>query len=417
MRALAFCGIVIGLFGAERLSAQGVQGTSELEAKLYQSIFDDQIRAHSNKRYVGGWPVLVHVKAYGIPLKVKETDLFLPIMTSNALLEVSSHRDLPNLQRLMDGSRIQLNHYLQDAETTKEPEGTVAFWPLWKMKDGTYRRSMSTKKPYDGMNLPGDLDDASQAAAWFMMTNSNQKFVDGFVRSAGEFRDIGRPKQARYDNRWKKVNSGAFMTWAESETASGTRLTWDVNDVECVVNLNVLYTLGKYEQRGGRLPAKTRAGKESACRLVQEALERNNEVQCQIYYSRASQFLVAYARARAAEVDCLSPSAELARKLAIKEAQAILAGGKKRKNTTEMAEVLIALKTLFTKKERDDIERLSELETKLQEKMIASLDVRSKTARVKSADSLFSMGPVKDSPWWESRAFSAALVLQSLVIE
>jgi hypothetical protein len=322
---------------------------------------------------------------------------------------------LPRHQEVIENVEESIIHYLDDAIETCEPEGTIAHWPLWTLSDGREARTLDPDPPFNKWNLPNDLDNSAMAASWFLAAGMKNEFVTNFVHTAGDYRDTQRTAQAVPDDRWKSVNSGGFLTWAEAENVPGSRIIWGQNDVDCVVNLNVLAALGRYAKNRGEIPDKTRDGMESACQLIHLALLQNKTDACLVYYERVSQFLIAYAQASQFEISCLESSNDLAKELAVREAQVIL--NRNGKNFTEIAEVIISLKKLFRPSERESSgPGVCLLIEELTQSLIGGVTSQGDIAYVSSKDSLFTSGVSGDKFWWSSRAFSSALALQSLAL-
>lgn len=384
---------------------------SLVKDQLYNFVRVSQIVSHSKSRYLGAWPVEVTSPQFSH----EETDSFLPLITLLILDEVSRYMVLPRHQEVIENVEESIIHYLDDAIETREPEGTIGHWPVWELSDGRKARTLDPAPPFNKWNLPNDLDNSAMAANWFLAAGVRNEFVTNFVHRAGDYRDTQRTAQAIPDDRWKSVNSGGFLTWAEPENVSGSRITWGSNDVDCIVNLNVLAALGRYAKNRGEVPEKTRDGMESACQLIHLALLQNKTNACAVYYERVSQFLIAYARANQFGISCLESSNGLAKELAVREAQVIL--NRNEKNFTEIAEVIISLKQLFQPSEREssglDVDLVIE---ELTQSLIGGVTSQGDVAYVPSKDSLFTSGVSTDRIWWSSQAFSSALALQSLAL-
>jgi hypothetical protein len=388
-----------------------VVNESAVKDRLYNFLRVSQIVAHSKSRYLGAWPVEVTSQQFNNEV----TDAFLPLTTLLILDEVSRHMVLPGHQEIIENVEESIIHYLDDTIETREPEGTIAHLPAWELANGRKARTLDADPPFNQWNLPNDLDNSAMAANWFLAAGVQDEFVTNFVHTAGNYRDTQRTVQAIPDDRWKSVNSGGFLTWAEPENVQGSRIIWGPNDVDCVVNLNVLAALGRYAKNRGEIPDKTRDGMEGACQLIHFALLQNKTSACAVYYERVSQFLIAYARANQFGISCLESSNELAKELAVREAKVIL--NRNEQNFTEIAEVIISLKKLFQPNERKSSRLDVDLIIKdLSHSLAGGVTSQGDVAYVSSKDSLFISGVSADKIWWSSRAFSSALALQSLAL-
>lgn len=105
-------------------------------------------------------------------------------------------------------------------------------------------------------NIPNDSDDTSTAVAMqklhslFCDPSCQHRRVDReALEDIQNHRDIDRPREDGRDS-WKGKDTGAFLTWLRSERepvfgapAQGV-VPLGVNNVDCVVNSNVLFSLG-----------------------------------------------------------------------------------------------------------------------------------------------------------------------------
>ena len=111
------------------------------------------------------------------------------------------------------------------------------------------------------------------------------------------YRDIDRRWEYPSDG-WKKKNSGAFLTWLKDEnldarasfdTKTGT-IPYGVNNVDCVVNANVLFSLGLTGN-------KSAAGYLESTEVVADAIENKSWPECGTYYPQNMMFPYAISRA------------------------------------------------------------------------------------------------------------------------
>ena len=104
-----------------------------------------------------------------------------------------------------------------------------------------------------------------------------------------EYRDENRVKPHTYNRIHGWVDTGAYLTWIWDETNpnsprywlahpdQGTRIPFNVNDVDCIVNANMLKLLSVSHQ--------TQApGFESSCHYLNEVVAREGFFSCGMYY-------------------------------------------------------------------------------------------------------------------------------------
>jgi hypothetical protein len=112
-----------------------------------------------------------------------------------------------------------------------------------------------------------------------------------------------------YNSSERQKETGAFMTWLFDEndpnmprfyfasSKKGERIPFNKNDVDCIVNLNVLKVLA--------LSQKSSEGHESACRYLNNVIERDQSVSCGIYYPNTYNLAFAVAGASQAGESCI----------------------------------------------------------------------------------------------------------------
>ena len=386
-----------------------------LEKKLYAYILKTQIKEHQIPRYIGTWPS--YPKYSGARKEIPESNSFMTLQTLILLHEVNKDFHLPHIQTIYTLANIQLNHYVQDAKKTDEPNGTLSFWPLIQAEDGSYIRSFDTQWYNTSMRIldvGNDFDTSSQAFVWFYKNSTHTKFLDGFVHSVSLFTDTNRSSSHPLNIQWKEENTGAFLTWAEEEAPkkSPNRIMDLVNDVDCVVNLNILGALSLYENTIKPLPPKTQVAKEKSCLLIHDVIVHNKEDRCGTWYTRPSYFYLAFAKAYKADTYCIDQDLSLILKRAKKRSKYLLQHPKMHAYT-EIAEYIIILKTLKDKKRRSYLYKnlLRDLEFQLKQ----GITKRKDYAYLPSKQSLFggeAFGLFHFN--WYGRANATALALRAL---
>jgi hypothetical protein len=336
------------------LSLWAKQLLPPLEGKLYAFIRHNQIQEHPIERYIGTWPS--YPKYSGVRKEIPESNSFMTLQTLILLHEIDQDYTLPGLDKIVDTANRQILRYADDAKQTNEPAGTVAFWPLVQTDEGKWIRSFDTQWYNTNMRIldvGNDFDTSSQAFVWFYMSKQKRVFLDGFIESVNRYTDTNRSKEHPLNLLWKEADSGAFLTWAEEEAPVKpvNRIMDLVNDVDCVVNLNILTALSLYENTIDLLPPLTVQAKEASCTLIHKVISNEQENRCGTWYTRPSHFYLAYAKAYKADTFCIQRDKQIILQRAKQRARYLLAHPHL-KAYTETAEYIIILKSLQKEKER-----------------------------------------------------------------
>ncbi len=400
------------------LSLWADQALTDLEAKLYAYIQTNQIEKHPIKRYLGTWPS--YPMYDGARKEIPESNAFMTLQTLILLYEVNQDYELPFIEQVFSSANRQINNYIADARKTGEPKGTIAFWPLLQDDEGNWIRSFDTKWYNTSMrilNVGNDFDTSSQAFVWLYLRKKERPFLDDFVQTVSRYRDLNRSLEHPLNLQWKEPDSGAFMTWAEDEAPHKpiNRIMDLVNDVDCVVNLNILTALSLYENNLDALPSETRDAKEASCRLIHEIIKMNKEEKCATWYTRPSHFYLAYAKAYKADTFCLEEDKETVLKRAKKRVRYLLAHPGLN-YFTEMAEYIIILKSLKPHNQRGYFFR--RMITALERELKKGIVERNEYAYLPSKHSLFggeAFGLFNFN--WYGRANATALALRALTMK
>ncbi len=294
-------------------------GQHGLEDSLYRSVI------HSWIPRALGWPTNVYTST---GVLINNQNIFIPLVIMTALDDAARYRRLPGLARLERALEQKLAAYRAFERRRGRPSGSLNY---------------SSRLPYS--ICPSDFDTGSEAAYWLAARGRLDGYIGDFISATGRFRDVGRTIEDASDARWKTVNSGAFMTWAEPKEPGFIHGCMEWNNVDCIVNLRIISSAGLYERAGGQIPEPVRLGMRAACGLIARVLSNREETVCSPYYRRASQFYLAYAQAVDAAPSCLSRSASAARSGAIREARRLLA--REDVSTLELSELIVALKKLL----------------------------------------------------------------------
>jgi hypothetical protein len=262
------------------------------------------------------------------------------------------------------------------------------------------------------LNVGNDFDSSSQAFSWFYIRNQNREFLDSFVQNVALYVDENRASEHPLNREWKPKDTGAFLTWAEPEAPQQpiNRIMDLVNDVDCVVNLNILTSLALYENNIKALPPQTQAAKEKSCKLIHAIIENEDEDKCGTWYTRKSHFYLAYAKAYKADAFCLQDERDRVLKR-VKERVKYLLAHPKMEAYTEIAEHIIILKSLTKRRTFFFQKLLNDLEEELNKGIVEKEDY----AYLPSKHSLFggqAFGLFHFD--WYGRANATALALRAL---
>lgn len=407
---------------------------SDVERRLYANLVANQEVNDDGVQRVGSWSTeltLTRIGPVSVPriINVEETNAFLPLKVLLSLEEASYFVDLPDHAVVRSLGDHLMTLYREESESFFEPAGTINYYPvLFVDRDGNPQRGVEQLEPFDllnGLNIPNEFDTSSQYCLWLLASGQDDGFCEAMIRTAGDYRDVDRTRQHAFEDDWKTVNSGAFLTWAETEFGDGNRIpavrfttalfSDEANDVDCVVNLNLLSAIGHYQSYypDQELPPATAAGVESACALIEQALVEGTTTQCGVYYDHDSQFLAAYAEAFSSGVSCLWPSVSAAQDLLERAAADEVREFDSSTSWTAVAEYLTALKKLHPAPEARPthvVELIDQLERGLRE--LAVDDEGALTSR----DSLFYGTMASARADWFSEAASTATALRALAL-
>jgi len=391
-------------------SQERLQPLDEIEARLYQYIAANQVEASVANRFRGGW--LIYSKLNGAVFS-HEPNSYLTAKQMLLLQEVGWRFELPNLAEVEGRASANLMPFLFDSSYTGEPGGTISFWPIQDYTTGRRGVHPGISALLPIANIPNDFDSSSFAALWFLTIRQQSDFVRAFVTSAGFYRDVGRPDSHGNNLRWKRLNSGAFLTWADPDhtVSPHSRIPNGVNNVDCVVNLNMLSALSQYRRQALPMPPVTDRGVNSTCRLVVEAIRSGAVPECSYYYDRASQFWWAYAQALANGASCLESVVKPVRWRLLIRALEVARAHQASSNGTEVAEILGALKQLYPPVTRP--ERIVDVVNRLEAILRGMVDDEGKLV---TEDSISLSRGFGMSLEWFAPAHSSALALFALTI-
>lgn len=216
-----------------------------------------------------------------------------------------------------------------------EEGGTFNFWhkitlPEHLHKNGKINETrgpnnFDLKKRFFYMfsNIINDSDDTSIAYTAIHMAKKIQAREADFIapefplQSFGgeveKYRDVDRFVFHPYDRlAFRQVNTGAFLTWLsldEKKTPRGpsnkkATMPFQVNDVDCVVNSNILSGLAALDE------LETTDGVTETCAYLNESIRKRKRVKCSLYYPNKYAFPYALSKAFHSGVKCLKDSSK-----------------------------------------------------------------------------------------------------------
>lgn len=394
-------------------SAHAKELLPPLESKMWNYIYISQVRDNAIVRTKGGWPSFS--KFRGTKIHSQESNSFV---TSQLLISLSSIDQkfiLPNFMEASDFANQFLDKYIDDGKKTNEAEGTIAYWPLLTTPEGKLIRSFSVAFPYRNLspfNVPNDLDASANYFSWVYKNNIHPEYLNAFAKTAGKYLDLGRAVIHPNDKKWKQAESGAFLTWVEDDKINNpnSRIFRGINDVDCVVNLNILTALLTYKNHLGELTAETESGVKASCELMNNVILDNKSDKCAVWYDRSSQFYTAYAKTYLADEKeiCLNNS------IAAAKLDLLFLAQKPLYFYTEIAEYMIAIKKLWKPLERTP--RVNNLLLTLEKKLRNGIKVVGEEAYLPTTESLFvsKIGPIIID--WYSPQHSTAMALEALLL-
>lgn len=269
---------------------------------------------------VGEWPTSVRSSA--IPVLVGVGRLFVDEEEPSAFTTGSVVNQLSNLyQRFPEYTEIPSMIRKAQPSFERYREGSLYnFYPP-KMWNGTrvhQAADMTLLPMWKGFtNIPQDADTSS--VTWMarsygaMLSGKNLDLPSGTLRSLERFRDENR--QAHFYNRQHgERETGAFLTWQYDENdpamprfyfadpEDGSRIPFNRNDVDCVVNINVLRMLALTGNSNIE-------GRKQSCEYLQRVAEERRYASCGIYYPNTYNFAYSAALMDMAGETCLRPQA------------------------------------------------------------------------------------------------------------
>ena len=405
---------------------------TQTELKLYHFVLSSQIRNHKYDSYLGSWPTVATVENIFDFEMTSSFEIVQILLMLRAIEEAVSIPDEKAYLNAFDLGYRQLDQYLNHNKFFNDPDGSINFYPFLshQLKIRGYpsvARDLAFRFlgfPMQDLNVPNDLDCSARTFALVHDLPEKLKWSQAFPQTAGKWIDINRRK-VHPSEFWKQKDSGAFLTWIEEDSSPGktSRIIGGVNDVDCVVNLNVLEALGISEQNKEMHESVLQA-KENSCKMINKVMFEgiNGSIRrCSVYYQRPSQVLHSYSRATVAlqsygvESNCLQISKSHAIRMALELAENQIRFISPKNQVLTKAELVVALKLLIPIDGRPSNSQkiLDKLEGHLRSN-IRYIDRQ--TAFIPAKDSMyfFKYRNFKIEFW--SKAYSTALVLLALTL-
>lgn len=385
---------------------------------MWNFLIDTQVQDNKIVRTKGGWPSFSRFR--GTSIQSQESNSFVTSQLLVAISIVEKQFEFPGFEEASLMANEFLDTFLDDTKKTNEPSGTIAYWPLLKTPSGKFIRSFSIKFPYrilKPFNVPNDLDASANYFMWLYHNKTHFDYLDSFEKTSGHYLDLGRKVQYANDLQWKTNNSGAFLTWVDEDVInnSASRIYKGINDVDCVVNLNILTALLTYQNHLGNLSIDSDTGVKASCKLINNTVLAKKTELCGVWYDRSSQFYTAYTKTYLAQenIQCLDESLEAAKDDVLAKSEASL-GQLSSGQYTKLAEYITVIKKLWAPNQRTN--RVNKLLQKLKIKLLEGITIKGHHAYVRSTDSLFISRLSFITVEWYSPQFSTAVALEALLL-
>lgn len=300
---------------------------SDLVVASVRLVAEEQ-KAKADRVYVAGeWPsqiesTLMPIAAgVGRPIGTdEEASAFTTATVMNQLALI--YLENPHLRARAEISQIPELLTRGAASLERYQEGELYnFYPprLWQGVMVRQPADMTLARIWKGFtNIPEDADTTSVVYTAKLnvarVTGAAAHVPTAVYGSFAKHRDLNREPHF-YNKDLKQKNTGAFMTWQMdefdpkmprfpfSDPKAGVRIPFNVNDVDCIVNLNVLRML--------TLDDRTEAeGSDAACRYINQVIRRGQQATCGIYYPNTYHIAYSAALLENAGSSCLEPDSK-----------------------------------------------------------------------------------------------------------
>jgi hypothetical protein len=285
-------------------------------------IASEQVQQDSDIYLKGEWPTSIVSTALpaalGVGKPVGHDDEATAFTTGSVINALASlYKENPDMTQNPEFQKIP--SLIAQAVPTFERyrEGDLFnFYPprMWKGVRVHQPADMTLIFAWKGFtNIPQDADTTSVVYGALLnsaeINHQQYRVPETALASLQNFRDIDRTSHF-YNRREDRHNTGAFMTWQFDEKSpymprfwfaspeKGTRIPFNRNDVDCIVNLNVIrmLALNKTPQVEGR---------QEACAMINDMIRNEEHATCGIYYPNTFNLSYSVVQAEKAGAACV----------------------------------------------------------------------------------------------------------------
>ena len=316
--------ILVSALGAQILAKTPSESIDVVIHKSLNFIESEQKKENEDIYFKGEWPV--EMRSYFLPALLGVGKLFArPIDEPTSFATASILNLLSGIYFEISGyQRIKpmMKNGLESIDLNYKSGDVYSYYTQVNFR-GTIVRGPRAGHKYvpqfiQGLtNIPADADTTSvtYTAKYFdhvMSKTADFNVPKNALDTFSQFRDIDR--KAHYYNWLEGIKkSGAFLTWFIDEKSPemprgifakpdmGQRIPFNVNDVDCVVNANVLrmLTLTKNQNQ---------AGYKESCDVLNFSIENDLQRRCGIYYPNSYAVFFTVSNAYTAGAMCLEIS-------------------------------------------------------------------------------------------------------------
>ncbi len=299
------------------------QNIPALVASNVQYVANDQKHADDFIYEVGEWPTHIYstpmTVAFGIGKMITYNQEATAFTTASVMIQLATlYLENPEYQNEFRAIPQLLEKAVPSLLRYRDKD-LYNFYPP-QMKNGVMVRQptdMRLIQLWRGLaNIPPDADTSSTvfSALSYNAILHGQKFQmsEDSLTEFAKFRDINR-RPHFYNRKQHQINTGAFLTWLLDENdrqmpraifapvEAGERIPFRINDIDCVVNLNVLRMLNL--QKATKLE-----GHDEACAFINDVVKKNQMASCGIYYPNTFNLGFSAAQVQAIGETCLQES-------------------------------------------------------------------------------------------------------------
>jgi hypothetical protein len=318
-----FCTLIVFL-SLPTFAKKQIESIDVVVEKSLNFIERSQKQHDEGLYFKGEWPV--EMRSYFLPALLGVGKLFARPTDEPTSFATSS------ISNLIAGIYFENSKYekikpmirlgLDSVDQYYKAGDVYSYYTETKFKGTKVRGPRDTKdyvpKYIQGLtNIPPDADTTSvtYTAKYFdHIINQTAEFnvPQAALDTFSQFRDVNR--KSHYYNWLDGIRkSGAFMTWFIDEKSPdmprgvfakpdrGSRIPFNFNDVDCVVNANVLRMLSLTKKQN-------QVGYKESCDVLNFSIEHNLESQCGIYYPNSYAVLFTISNAYKAGAQCLESS-------------------------------------------------------------------------------------------------------------